>query len=141
MRSVAGKVVLITGAARGIGAQTARELAGRGAKLALVGLEPDALAEVAAELGVGHYWAEADVTDPESIGAAVAGAVEELGGIDACVANAGIAPVGTIREGDPRGFTTLILPVLMLVLVLRQSARRYFHAIGQDRPARKATPN
>lgn len=108
MRNIAGKVVLITGAARGIGAQTARELAGRGAKLALVGLEPEVLAEVAAELGEGHYWAEADVTDPESIESAVAGAVHELGGIDACVANAGIAPVGTVREGDPRGFLKTI---------------------------------
>ncbi|MFC7343041.1 SDR family oxidoreductase [Saccharopolyspora griseoalba] len=108
MRSVAGKVVLITGAARGIGAETARELARRGAKLALVGLEPAELAAVAAELGEGHYWAEADVTVPESIEAAVAGAVQQLGGIDACVANAGIAPVGTIREGDPRGFLKTI---------------------------------
>lgn len=108
MPNVSGKVVLITGAARGIGAETARELARRGAKLALVGLEPDELAAVAAELGEGHFWAEADVTDPDSLQAAVDAATAKFGRIDAAIANAGIAPLGTVREGDPRGFLKTI---------------------------------
>lgn len=53
-RSLAGRVVLVTGAARGIGAATARFAAARGARLSLVGLEPDALAALATELGPGH---------------------------------------------------------------------------------------
>ncbi|HWO66762.1 MAG TPA: SDR family NAD(P)-dependent oxidoreductase, partial [Umezawaea sp.] len=52
---VNGKVVLITGAARGIGADVARRLAARGARLALVGLEGERLAAVAAECG-GRAW-------------------------------------------------------------------------------------
>ncbi|MEU5853337.1 SDR family oxidoreductase [Saccharopolyspora shandongensis] len=108
MPNVSGKVVLITGAARGIGAQTARELARRGARLALVGLEPDELAAVAAELGDGHFWAEADVTDPDSIEAAVAAAVEQLGRLDVAIANAGIAPIGTVRHSDPRAFVKAV---------------------------------
>jgi len=52
--NVAGKVVLITGPARGIGAETARGLAARGARLSLVGLEPERLAALAGELGGGH---------------------------------------------------------------------------------------
>ncbi|GAA0539112.1 oxidoreductase [Saccharopolyspora subtropica] len=108
MSKVSGRVVLITGAARGIGAQTARELARRGARLALVGLEPAELAALADELGEGHFWAEVDVTDPDSIAAAVSGAVARLGGIDVVIANAGIAPIGTVRTTDPRAFTRTI---------------------------------
>lgn len=108
MPKLAGKVVLITGAARGIGAQTARVLARRGAKLALVGLEPADLAAVAAELGDEHFWAEADVTDPESIQAAVDRAVEHFGRLDVLIANAGVAPLGTVRSTDPRAFVKTV---------------------------------
>lgn len=106
--TVAGKVVLITGAARGIGAQTARELAGRGAKVSLVGLESDRLQELATELGKEHAWFEADVTDPDSLAAAVAGTVDALGGIDVVIANAGVAPFGSVRTMDPRAFTKTV---------------------------------
>ena len=93
---LAGKVVLVTGAARGIGAETARAAAARGARLALVGLEPEALAAVAASVGPGHTWQECDVTDQAALDRAVACAVETLGGIDVVVANAGVANNGTV---------------------------------------------
>ena len=108
MSKVSGKVVLITGAARGIGAHTARELARRGARLSLVGLEPEQLKSVADELGEDHMWAEADVTEPESIQDAVARTVEKFGRIDAVIANAGIAPFGTVRTSDPKAFTKTV---------------------------------
>ncbi|MGH3449934.1 MAG: SDR family oxidoreductase [Haloechinothrix sp.] len=107
-QSLLGKIVLITGAARGIGAQTAREVAHRGAKVALVGLEPAELAAVAAELGEGHAWFEADVTDQRSLDAAVAGTVAQLGGIDVVVANAGVASYGTVRTIDPDAFARTV---------------------------------
>jgi NAD(P)-dependent dehydrogenase (short-subunit alcohol dehydrogenase family) len=94
--SLANKVVLITGAARGIGAGTARRLAARGAWVSLVGREPELLAQVAAELGPGHVWYEADVTDQASLDRAVAETVRALGGIDVVFANAGIASNGTV---------------------------------------------
>jgi NAD(P)-dependent dehydrogenase (short-subunit alcohol dehydrogenase family) len=94
-----GKVVLITGPARGIGAETARRLAARGARLSLVGLEPGLLAALAAELGEGHAWFECDVTDQEALERAVAGTVEALGGIDVVIANAGVACNGTVAVG------------------------------------------
>jgi short-subunit dehydrogenase len=93
---VSGKVVLVTGPARGIGAETARQLAARGARLSLVGMEPERLATLAAELGPGHAWFECDVTDQAAMERAVAGTVEALEGIDVVVANAGIATNGTV---------------------------------------------
>lgn len=99
-KSVQGQVVLITGAARGIGAETARVLARRGASLSLVGMEPDLLRALAEELtaavGQRHAWFEADVTDQRAVDAAVRGTVEELGGIDVVVANAGVSNNGTV---------------------------------------------
>ncbi|WP_213452228.1 short-chain dehydrogenase/reductase [Rhizomonospora bruguierae] len=94
-----GKVVLVTGAARGIGEHTARLAAARGARLALVGLEAPLLAKLADDLPGRHYWAEADVTDQAALDAAVAGARAALGGIDAVVANAGLANIGTVAAG------------------------------------------
>lgn len=98
---LAGKVVFITGAARGVGAAVAREAASRGAHVALAGLEPAELAARTAELGSGHAHFECDVTDMESIEAAVAGTLEVFGRIDIVLANAGIGIYGTIEKGDP----------------------------------------
>jgi NAD(P)-dependent dehydrogenase (short-subunit alcohol dehydrogenase family) len=93
---VHGKVAFITGAARGIGLEAARRLYARGAQVALVGLEPDELNARAAELGERAAAFHADVTDPEQLAAAVDGTVARFGGIDICIANAGVANVGTI---------------------------------------------
>ncbi|HEY0697187.1 MAG TPA: SDR family NAD(P)-dependent oxidoreductase, partial [Micromonospora sp.] len=76
---LAGKVVLVTGAARGIGEHTARLAAARGARVALVGLEPERLAAVHAGLGAGHVWFPADVTDQAALREAVAGTLAALG--------------------------------------------------------------
>lgn len=103
-----GKVVLITGPARGIGAETARQLAARGARLSLVGLEPELLAALAAELGEGHVWFDCDVTDQSALERAVAGTVEALGGIDVVIANAGIACNGTVAVGPVEALVRII---------------------------------
>jgi NAD(P)-dependent dehydrogenase (short-subunit alcohol dehydrogenase family) len=106
---VRDRTVLITGAARGIGAETARRLAARGANLALVGLEPDLLDQLSGELGDRAVSWEADVRDAAAVGRAVDGAVERFGGIDVVMANAGIAPpVGTVAAGDPEAFERVI---------------------------------
>jgi NAD(P)-dependent dehydrogenase (short-subunit alcohol dehydrogenase family) len=99
--ALAGRTVLVTGAARGIGAEVARQAAARGARLALVGLEPDLLREVAGQLpGTGHCWHGADVTDQSGLDEAVRSVVDRTGGIDIVVANAGVANLGTINGGD-----------------------------------------
>ncbi len=100
--------MLITGAARGIGAGTARALAARGASVSLVGLERAELEAVAASCGPNAVWFEADVRDQSAIDAAVAGTVRELGGIDVVMTSAGIASVGTVRTIDPAAFERTI---------------------------------
>lgn len=107
-RPISGQVVFVTGAARGIGAAAARQLAARGAKLALVGLEPDELAQVAADCGPDAAWFEADVTDRAAIEAAVQGAVERFGGIDVVIANAGIATGGSVLTIDPDAWERVV---------------------------------
>ena len=86
-----GKVVFITGGARGIGAAVGAESARRGASVALAGLEPEVLAETAARIGPETMHVVCDVTDLDSVRAAVASAVERFGGIDVVLANAGSA--------------------------------------------------
>jgi len=93
---VDGRTVFITGAARGIGAATAERLHARGANVALVGLEPERLQELAARLGDRAAWFAADVTDYDALERAVAGTVERFGALDVAIANAGIAYVGAL---------------------------------------------
>jgi NAD(P)-dependent dehydrogenase (short-subunit alcohol dehydrogenase family) len=106
--SLQGKTVLITGAARGIGADAARRAAGRGARVSLVGLEPEELQLVARDCGPESLWFEADVTDAESLERAVSGTAEQAGGIDVVVANAGIAAGGPMRFMDEDTFRSVI---------------------------------
>ncbi|WP_216211538.1 SDR family oxidoreductase [Amycolatopsis aidingensis] len=101
-------VVLITGAARGIGAGLADRLAAQGAKVALVGLEIDEMHAVAERIGNGARAWEADVTDWAALRAATAGVVEHFGGIDVVIANAGIATTGFVRSVDPAAFEKVI---------------------------------
>src|SRR4051812_9332071 len=106
--SLQGKTVLITGAARGIGAETARQAAGRGARVACVGLEPEELERVAHACGRGALALEADVTDTESVERAVAATVEQTGGIDVVVANAGIGAGGSVRDTPVETFERVV---------------------------------
>jgi NAD(P)-dependent dehydrogenase (short-subunit alcohol dehydrogenase family) len=93
---VNGRTVFITGAARGIGAETARRLHGKGANVALVGLEPERLEELAAKLGDRAAAFEADVTDSDALQRAVKATMERFGAIDVGIANAGIAYTGPL---------------------------------------------
>jgi NAD(P)-dependent dehydrogenase (short-subunit alcohol dehydrogenase family) len=87
---VNGRTVFITGAARGIGAETARRLHAKGANVALVGLEPDRLEELAAQLGDRAAHFEVDVTDYDALQRAVRATVERFGALDVGIANAGV---------------------------------------------------
>ncbi len=109
MTSLQGNVVFITGGARGIGAEVARRLHRRGAKLVLTDLAADELAKLAAELGDDRVLTVvADVCDLAAMESAATQAVDRFGGIDTVVANAGIASYGSVLQVDPAAFKRVL---------------------------------
>ncbi len=104
-----GKAVLITGGARGIGFEIGRRAYGRGASVALVDLDGDQVEAAAAELGPRAVGIAGDVSQRDSIEAAVARARDEFGRIDVVVANAGIAPrIASIRSIPPEDWERVV---------------------------------
>jgi NADP-dependent 3-hydroxy acid dehydrogenase YdfG len=100
-RDLENTVALVTGASSGIGQATARTLATRGAAVALVARRADRLQELAGEIADAGGTAlpvEADVSDREQAGAAVARTVEELGRLDLLINNAGVMLLGPIAD-------------------------------------------
>ncbi|MFG1809503.1 SDR family oxidoreductase [Streptomyces sp. NPDC049040] len=95
-----GKVAVVTGAARGIGAAVARELAARGMRLVLLGRELESLRKVANSLPGTSCCIEADVTDEASIQGSARSVAERLGPVSVVVANAGIAAAGSFATCD-----------------------------------------
>ncbi len=104
------RVALVTGAARGIGFETAKLLHERGATVALVDLELASVEAAAQRIGGERTLAlVADVTDRAAVEEAVARTVERFGALDVVVANAGIGPPpSTIRTADPAAFERVI---------------------------------
>ncbi|MFF4829373.1 SDR family NAD(P)-dependent oxidoreductase [Streptomyces sp. NPDC001312] len=108
-----GLRALVTGGASGIGRATADTLAAQGAAVAVLDREPDGVREPL--LGF-----RADVTDDDSVRAAVAGAVERLGGLDILVNNAGIGAIGTVEDNpDQEWHRVLDVNVLGIVRTTR----------------------
>jgi NAD(P)-dependent dehydrogenase (short-subunit alcohol dehydrogenase family) len=103
-----GRVVFLTGGARGVGAATARALVAAGAAVALVDVDGAGAAAVAAALGSQALALEADVTDSGQLERAVAATVARFGGIDAVLVNAGIEALGGVGEMDPEAFRRVI---------------------------------
>ena len=95
---VAGKVVLITGGTGGIGSATARELLRRGAKVAIVDLDPETPKIATRMSSHSAIGAVADVRDRSTLDRAVADVVDHFGRVDVAIANAGIlSPAATLR--------------------------------------------
>ncbi|EKF21023.1 polysaccharide biosynthesis family protein [Mycolicibacterium hassiacum DSM 44199] len=113
MGSVTGKVVLITGAANGIGAEVAERLHRKAAKLVLVDLDEERLEQVARRLRDSGgpdtvHTVVGDVRDYAAMQSAADQGVERFGGIDVVMANAGIATYGSVLQVDPKAFQTLM---------------------------------
>jgi NAD(P)-dependent dehydrogenase (short-subunit alcohol dehydrogenase family) len=110
MSGMHGKTVVVTGAARGIGAALALALARQGARVALVGLEPAELEAAATACGQhsqSRAWA-GDVTDHGRMAAIATEVTAHFGRVDVVVANAGIAIGGTFADSDPAAFDRVI---------------------------------
>lgn len=130
MSGLAGRRVLITGAARGIGAALAERLHSRGAQVVLAGIEHEQLQAVAARCGDALAVA-CDVRSREEVEAAVAAAVERLGGLDVVVANAGVAAQLPIVGGDPSIFErTIAVNLLGAYYTLRAAGPHIAHENG-----------
>ncbi|MGW6518336.1 SDR family oxidoreductase [Streptomyces sp. NPDC054962] len=102
------RTAVVTGAARGVGAALARELARRGARLALIGHEGAALRSVAASLPTPAVAVEADVTDGEALERAAEVVRSRLGPPSVVVANAGIAEGGPFASADMSSWRRVI---------------------------------
>ena len=105
--SVAGRVVIVTGASRGIGRGLALHLAREGARLVITGRKPERLAAISAELdalGAEHLATTVDVSDRDGTFALVDDAVARFGRVDGLVANAqtfrSVTPLAEVTEFD-----------------------------------------
>ena len=130
LAALPGMRILITGAARGIGAATAKRLHGRGAKVVLAGIEPELLQQVAAECG-DSLAVPCDVRDRRQVENAVEAAVDRLGGLDAVIANAGVAALTPVDGGDPAIFErTIDVNLIGVYYTLRAAAPHISHERG-----------
>ncbi|WP_432119567.1 SDR family NAD(P)-dependent oxidoreductase [Streptomyces sp. bgisy032] len=93
MSDFEGLTALVTGGASGIGRATAELLAGRGARVAVLDLDPSPVGEPL-------FAHRADITDDTSVRRAVAAAVADLGGLDVLVNNAGVGALGTVEDNS-----------------------------------------
>ena len=105
------QVIAITGASAGIGASTGRLLAAQGARVVLGARREDALARIAADItadGGRAATCVVDVTRPEDLTHLIAVALEQFGRLDALVANAGVATVAPLDQGNLADWNQMI---------------------------------
>lgn len=130
-----GKVVLVTGASRGIGAAVAEAASAKGARVGLIARSRDDLEAVLARCGGRGAAASADVADPSATATAIATLEAELGPVDVLVANAGIGAYGPFADVEPEQIERLVrVNVLGTMHAIRtvlpgMIARRHGHIV------------
>jgi short-subunit dehydrogenase len=117
---LAGRVAVVTGAAHGIGRATALALAARGATVVVAGLDDDALAGLATE--VGGSWLGCDVRDPAHGDDLVKHTLDRHGRLDVVVANAGIGHAGDVADMTPARICDLVDINLRAPVLLARAA-------------------
>ena len=134
MSKLTGKVALVTGASKGIGAAIARELAAQGAAVAVNYSGSRAAAEkVVSEIkadGGKAIAVQANVADPDSIGPLVSTVVKTFGPIDILVNNAGIYEFGQLEQITPDQFHRLFNLNVLGLLLVTQAAVAQFNPAG-----------
>jgi 3-oxoacyl-[acyl-carrier protein] reductase len=112
MGQLDGRVALVTGASRGIGAATARALAAEGAAVGLLARSRDEIAALADEIAAAGGRAVAlpcDIADASAVATAAAEAGRRLGRIDILVSNAAvIEPIAPVAEADPEAWARAV---------------------------------
>ena len=126
---LAGRRVVVTGAARGIGAAIAQAFAGEGARLALMDREGDQCRATAAQLGA--LALDVDLADPTSACDAMQAAVDGLGGIDILVNNAGILHMAPLLEITVDDWDRTFDVNVRAMLLTTQVAARAMISAGQ----------
>jgi NADP-dependent 3-hydroxy acid dehydrogenase YdfG len=135
-RPLTGRTAVVTGATSGIGAATARRLAGDGAAVALVGRREDRLRDLAEELGDGVVPVAADVADPDAVATAAEAIRRELGRVDLVVANAGLMLAAPFASADVTEWDRMLdVNVRGLLRTGRAFAGDLLAAAAEGRPA------
>src|SRR5260370_22045923 len=134
MANLHGKVALVTGASKGIGAGIARELASRGAAVAVNYAGSKAAADkLVAEIkaaGGKAIAVQADLSNPDSIGPLVEKVARQLGPIDTLVNNAGIYEFNPIETVTPEHFHKQFNVNVLGLLLTTQAALKHFNQAG-----------
>ena len=132
MPSLTGRVALVTGAARGIGAAAAQRLARDGADVAIVDLDESAAIQTAKDISATTdrrvIGVSADVTDSDHITAAVDQVAAELGGVDILVNNAGVTRDNLLFKMTDSDWDTVIAVHLRGAFLATRAAQRHMVA-------------
>src|SRR5215218_5471768 len=134
-----GTVALVTGASSGIGAATARALAGRGAAVAVAARRTDRLDTLVSAIGAGGGRAlaiETDVTDQEQAIAAVERTVSELGRLDTVINNAGVMLLGPVVDAPTEEWERMVSINVNGLLYIAHAALPHLLAAAEGEPRR-----
>ena len=134
--NITDKVAVITGAASGLGQATAEAIIAKGGKVMILDRDDKRGPEVAAELGANAAFVQTDVTDEESVKAAIDATVEKFGAIHVCVNCAGVgSAMKTVgRENKPHDLGVFNMVVKINLIGTFNVARLAAAAMAENEP-------